>query len=58
MLQDYIHLSTLHQAASERAVFMLLDVETVAVEEVDVSVEEAAVEDVVEEVDGGRGGHG
>ena len=42
---------TLHQAASESAVFMLLDVETVAAEEVDVSMAEVTEEDMEEEVD-------
>ena len=42
---------TLHQAASESVVFMLLDVETVAAEEVDVSMTEVVAEDVEEEVD-------
>ena len=35
-LQDSINLPTLHQAASESVIFMLLDVETVSEEEVDV----------------------
>ena len=39
-LQEYTHMPTLHQAASESAVFMLLAVETVASEEVDVLIEE------------------
>ena len=45
------HLPTLHQAASESVVFMLMDVETVAEEEVDVSMEEDAEEDVEGKVD-------
>ena len=37
--QDSIHFPTLRQAASESVVFMLLAVDTVASEEVDVSME-------------------
>ena len=50
-MQDSIHLTTLHQSASKSVVFMLLAVETVAVEEVDVSMAEVAAEDTEEEVD-------
>ena len=50
-LQDSIHLPTLHQAVSEGVVFMLLAVETVAAEEVDISMAEVVSEDVEEEVD-------
>ena len=39
-----------HQAASESVVFMMLAVETVAAEEVDVSISEVAEEDVEKEV--------
>ena len=42
---------TLHQAASESVVFMLLAVETVVEEEVDGSLAEVVEEDVEEEVD-------
>ena len=38
-------MSNLHQAASESTVFMLLAVETVAVEELNVLVAEAEAED-------------
>ena len=44
-------MTTLHQAASESVVFILLAVETAAAEEVDVSMSEVAAEDVEEEVD-------
>ena len=37
---------TRHQAASEIVVFILIDVETIAAEEVDVSVAEVVTEDV------------
>ena len=50
-LQDSIRIPTLHEAASESVVFMLLEVEIVAAEEVDVSMEEVMEEDVEEEVD-------
>ena len=50
-LQDSIHKPTLRQASSESVVFMLLAVETVAVEEVDVSMAYVAAEDAEEEVD-------
>ena len=50
-LQDSIHLPTLRQAASESIVFMLLAVETVAPEEVDVSMAEVVAKEVEEEVD-------
>ena len=42
---------TLHQAASESVLFMLLAVETVAAEEVNVSIAEVVAEDVEEEVE-------
>ena len=42
---------TVCQAASESVVFFILAVETVAAEEVDVSMAEVAAEDVEEEVD-------
>ena len=42
---------TLCQVASEILVFMLLAVETVVVEEVDISITEVAEEDIEEEVD-------
>ena len=41
----------LHQAASEIIVFMLMAMETVATEEVDVSMEEIVTEDAEAEVD-------
>ena len=44
-------MSTLHQAASESAVFMLLDLETVETEDVDILMAYVASEDVEEEVD-------
>ena len=49
-LQDSVHLLTLHQAASDSVVFILLALETVAAEEVEVSMEEVVAEDVEEEV--------
>ena len=42
---------TLLQAASESVVFMLMDVETVAAEEENISMAEVVSEDVEEEVD-------
>ena len=45
-LQDSIHLPILHQAASESVVCILLVMETVATEEVEVSMEEVVAEDV------------
>ena len=50
-MQDSIHLPTLNKDAPESVVFMLMDVENVAEEEVDVSMEEVVVEDMEEEVD-------
>ena len=50
-LKDYINMPTLHQAASESVVFMLLVVDTVSAEEVDVSMVEVVAEDVEEELD-------
>ena len=44
-------MSTLHQAPSESAVFMLLDVETVETEDVEFLMEYVVAEDVEEEVD-------
>ena len=49
-VQDSTHLTTLHQAASESVVFMLLPVETVAAKDMDVSMAEVLEEDVEEEV--------
>ena len=49
-MQDSIHLPTLHRATSESVVFIMLSVETVAEEEVDVSMSEVVTEDVEEEV--------
>ena len=42
---------TLRQAASESVVLILLDVDTMAAEEVDVSMVEVVAEDVEENVD-------
>ena len=50
-MQDSIHLPAVHQAASESVVFMLLAVETVASEEVDVSMSEVVTKGMEEEVD-------
>ena len=43
--------ATLHKAASESVIFMLLAMETVEAEEVYISISEVAAEDVEEEVD-------
>ena len=45
-LQESIRLSTLHQAASESVVFIQMAMETVAMEDVDISMAEVAEEDV------------
>ena len=50
-LQESIHIPTLHQADSKTVVFMLLAAETLAAEDVDVSISEVMVEDVEEDVD-------
>ena len=50
-LQDSIHLPNLLKAASESVVFMLLSVETMAAEEVEVSMVEDVTEDVAEDVE-------
>ena len=42
---------TLHQEASESVVFMLLDVDTMAAEEMEVSMEVVVTEDMDEDVD-------
>ena len=51
-MQDYIHLPTLHQAAPESVVFMMLAVETLAAEYVDVSMADITEDEAEEEVDG------
>ena len=50
-LKDFNYLPTLHQAASESLVFMLLAVETIKVKEVDVLMIEFVADEVEEEVD-------
>ena len=50
-LQNSICMPTLHQAASESVLFILLVVETMATGEVDISMAEVLEEDVEEEVD-------
>ena len=50
-MQESIHLTALHQATSEIVVFMLLDMETVAAGEVDVSMAEVVAKYAEEEVD-------
>ena len=51
MIENSIHLPTLHQAASERALFLLMAIDTMAKEELDVSMAEVLVEDVEEDVE-------
>ena len=50
-LKYSIHLPTVHQAASESVVFMLISMDTVTAEEVDISMAEVVAEGVEEEVD-------
>ena len=50
-MKDSIRLPTLHQAASESVVFVLLFVETVAAEEVGFLMADVVAEDVEWEVD-------
>ena len=50
-MQDSIHLPTLHQATSESVVFMLLAVDTVAEEEVNISMAYVVADEMEEEVD-------
>ena len=50
-MQDSIHITTLHKAAPESAVFILLAAVTVEAEEVEVSMAEVVAEDVDEKVD-------